>query len=393
MQDENMGELRKFVSPEFITGINSRIFAGRYAKNFRAGKVLLAVDPNISSIWWMDEIMQSLDEEGVEYTEFSGITENPKAYEVMKGAELFRQNKCDGIVAVGGGSTLDCAKGIGIVAANGGDITEYIGVDLVSSPMPPLICIPTTAGSSADVSQYAVISDHNYKKLIISKSVVPDVSLLDPQTLTTQPEEVTYGSGIDALFHAVEAFCSNGSSRVTDIFALKAIEELSSGLVEVTDDPYNTELREKTMFASLYAGLAFSNAGLGLIHAMAHSIGGLLDISHGVSSMLVAGPAIKYNYAFCPEKYRKISAAMGIDESRLKDAELKETLINAIYDVAGEYTEKIISEFRPERDLEETIVKRTGNDPCIATNPGIPNEDELGEIWREISGIQTPEYN
>ena len=386
MQDEKTGELRKFVSPEFITGINSRAFAGRYAKNFKSERVLLAVDPNVSFTGWMDGILHSLDEEGIEYIEFSGITENPKTYEVMKGAALFQENKCDGIVAVGGGSALDCAKGIGIVAANGGDITGYIGVDLVSSPMPPLICIPTTAGSSADVSQYAVISDQNYKKLIISKSVVPDVSLLDPQTLTTQPEEVTYGSGIDALFHAIEAFCSNGSSRVTDIFALKAIEELSSGIAEVTKDPFNTELREKTMFASLYAGLAFSNAGLGLIHAMSHSIGGLLDISHGVSSMLVAGPAINYNYPFCPEKYRKISAAMGIDESRLTDAKLKETLINAIYDVAGEYTRKIIDDFRPKNDIEDIIVKRTIKDPCIATNPGIPGEDDLRKIWREVSG-------
>lgn len=252
--------------------------------------------------------------------------------------------------------------------------------------MPPLICIPTTAGSSADVSQYAVISDNKYKKLVISKSVVPDVSLLDPQTLMTQPENVTYCSGIDALFHAIEAFCSNGSSKVTDIFALKTVEELSSGLVEVAEDPYNPELREKTMFASLYAGLAFSNAGLGLIHAMSHSIGGLLDISHGVSSMLTAGPVINYNYSFCPEKYRKISAAMGIDESRLSDTELKEALISAIYDIAGEYTTHIINNFRLEREPEDIIVKRTLNDPCIATNPGIPDEDAIRQIWREVSG-------
>jgi len=386
MPDERTGELRKFVSPEFITGIDSRTFAGRYAKNFKAEKVLLAIDPGIRSLGWMDDILQSLDDERVEYIPFSEITENPKTYEIMKGASAFTENKCDGIVAVGGGSTLDCAKGIGIVSANGGDITDYIGVDRIPSPMPPLICIPTTAGSSADVSQYAVISDHRYKKLIISKSVVPDVSLLDPLTLTTQPTGVTYASGIDALFHAIEAFCSNASSKVTDIFAIKAIEELSSGLTDVAENPDDTNLREKTMFASLYAGLAFSNAGLGLIHAVSHSIGGILDISHGVSSMLAAGPVIRYNYNFCPEKYRKISEAMGIDTSALNNNELKDNLINSIYGIAADYTDQIMRDFRPDDELEDIIVKRTLNDPSIATNPALPDEDDLRKIWREISG-------
>ncbi|WP_172673750.1 iron-containing alcohol dehydrogenase [Methanogenium cariaci] len=274
-------EHRKYVVPEIITGDDARIYAGRYASNFHSNTVLLATDESIFRQKWMREILQGLDEAGTEYVVFSDIEENPpRDYNVMAGADVYLSEECTGILAIGGGSVLDCAKGIGIVAANGGTILDYVGVDQVRNPMPPLICVPTTAGSAADVSQYAVIrnADKKAKNIIISKSLVPDVSLLDTVPLMTQPKDVTVNSGIDALTHAIEAYVSNGASHLSDMMALESIT-LSAGFfpfsVDRADDP---DSRFQSLMASMYAGIAFSNAGLGLIHAMSHAIGGLYDL-------------------------------------------------------------------------------------------------------------------
>ncbi len=186
MPDDHM-ELRKFVAPELIFGEGARHMAARYAKNFGASKALIVTDPGIMAAGWAEDVAASFEAAGIPYHFFSDVTPNPRSQEVMDGARFYEREKCDTIVAAGGGSSIDCAKGIGIVSSNTGHILDFEGVDRIPSPGPPLICIPTTAGSSADVSQFAIITDEGRKVkiAIISKTVVPDVSLLDPVVLTT----------------------------------------------------------------------------------------------------------------------------------------------------------------------------------------------------------------
>src|SRR6266545_1428685 len=207
MTEEETFELRKFVAPEFIFGIDARKIAGRYAKNYGARRVLVVTDPGVTAAGWTEEVVSSLREAGLDHVVFDAITANPKADEVMSGAGLYRQESCNAIVAVGGGSPMDCAKGIGIVSANNRDILQFEGVDNVALPLPPLICVPTTAGSSADVSQFAIVSDplQRRKIAIISKMIVPDVALIDPVTTITMPPNLTIWTGIDALCHVIEA--------------------------------------------------------------------------------------------------------------------------------------------------------------------------------------------
>lgn len=182
-------EMRKFVAPEFIFGIGARHRAAFYAQNMQARRAFVVTDPGIAAAGWLDELTENLHESGVETVVFAAVTPNPKDHEVMAGAQRYRDEGCDVIVAIGGGSVIDCAKGIGIVSANGGHILDYEGVDRIPRPGPPLICIPTTAGTAADISQFAIINntDRHYKIAIISKSVVPDVALVDPETTTTMP--------------------------------------------------------------------------------------------------------------------------------------------------------------------------------------------------------------
>ena len=215
MNSQNVSMLRKFVAPEFIFGLEARRLAGRYAKNLGGQKILVVTDPGVIAAGWTKDVTESLEEANLAYTVFDGVTPNPRAEEIMAGAEIYQREGCNLIVAVGGGSPMDCAKGIGIVSTNKKHILEFEGVDLVPIPGPPLICIPTTGGTSADVSQFAIIANmrEKVKIAIISKTVVPDVALIDPVTLTTMDSYLTACTGLDALTHAIEAFVSTAHSR------------------------------------------------------------------------------------------------------------------------------------------------------------------------------------
>ncbi len=377
---DNEFELRKFVAPEFVFGSGARFLLGRYLKNFEAKKVFLVTDPGIVSSGWLDEIIGALESEDYEYEIYSNIKSNPRTEEVMEGARVYESKRCDVIVALGGGSPMDCAKGIGIVTSNKKHITEFEGVDKVSMPSPPLICIPTTAGSSADVSQFAIISDRvrKVKMAIISKKLVPDVALIDPVTTRTLNRHMTVCTAFDILSHAMEAYVSNASSPITDIHSIEAINLFSSNIIPCINDLDNIQFRGNLMLASLHAGLAFSNASLGLVHAMAHSLGGLKDLPHGECNALLLEHVVDFNFSSEPERYLKIAKNLG-----LKDLNDKYGLINGIIHLKIEtgvgHTLKEIGV--EEKDIPQ-LAQKAMQDPCIVTNPVIPKKSDVEEIFK-----------
>jgi alcohol dehydrogenase class IV len=377
---DNEFELRKFVAPEFVFGSSARFLLGRYLKNFEAKKVLLVTDPGIVSSGWLDEIIGTLESEDYEYEIYSNIKSNPRTEEVMEGARVYESKRCDVIVALGGGSPMDCAKGIGIVTSNKKHINEFEGVDKVSMPSPPLICIPTTAGSSADVSQFAIISDRlrKVKMAIISKKLVPDVALIDPVTTRTLNRHMTVCTAFDILSHAMEAYVSNASSPITDIHSIEAINLFSSNIIPCINDLDNIQFRGNLMLASLHAGLAFSNASLGLVHAMAHSLGGFKDLSHGECNALLLEYVVDFNFSSEPERYLKIAKTLGFDD--LND---KYGLINGIVNLKIETgVNRTLKEIGvEEKDIPE-LAQRAMQDPCIVTNPVIPKKIDVEEIFK-----------
>ena len=231
--------LRKFVAPEIIFGNGSRFLAGEYCKKFYIQSPMIVTDPGVTAAGWTEQVSQSLLEQGIEPVIYDNVSPNPRDHEVMEGARHYAESGCDAIIAVGGGSPMDCAKGIGIVTANPGSILDYEGVDQITSPLPPMVFIPTTAGSSADVSQFAIINntDEKVKIAIISKIVIPDIALIDPETTVTMSPYLTACTGMDALAHAVEAFVSTASSKMTDIHALEAMRLLTQYLPQITEAP------------------------------------------------------------------------------------------------------------------------------------------------------------
>lgn len=371
-------DLRKFVAPEFICGHGALQLAGRYARNFGMKQVLLVTDPGVRTAGWADAVGESLAEAGITFTIFDAISVNPRSRQVMSGMEVYRSEECNGIVAVGGGSPMDCAKGIGIAGSNMRDILTFEGVDRVPVPAPPLICIPTTAGSSADVSQFAIITDEARKRkiAIISKTLVPDISLLDPEPLTTMSLELTVDTGMDALSHAIEAYVSNASSPMTDVHALEAIRLIRSALPAVIEEPRDLELRFSTLLASLHAGLAFSNASLGAVHAMAHSLGGACDLAHGRCTALLLEHVVAANYAAASDRYDRIGSIIGPAEGeRTSPAEG----IAAFRRSLG-ITETLAT-IGVREDAIRTLAEQAYADPCMVTNPRRLTCEDLERIY------------
>jgi alcohol dehydrogenase len=381
-----MLELRKFVAPEYVFGADARKLAPRYAENLGGQRIFLVTDRGIQSAGWVNELVRDLDEHGLEYVIFDDISPNPRDHEVMKGAALYGQENCDLILAIGGGSVMDCAKGIGIVYSNQQDILSFEGVDRVRQPMPPLICIPTTAGTSADVSQFAIINNtrERVKIAIISKSVVPDLALIDPILLTTMDPYLTACTGLDALAHAVEAFVSNASSHVTDLYALDAVRLIHASLLDSLGNPLDMESRSRLMMASLEAGLAFSNASLGCVHSMAHSLGGFLDLPHGQCNAMLLPHVVDYNYEVAATRYDLIGEALGLNFGGLNGIQRKKMLLKAFFalreaaGVSATLTQSGVSF----SDIPVLAAKAI-NDPCNATNPRMPVEKDLQVILSE----------
>ena len=293
---------------------------------------------------------------------------------------------CDVIVAVGGGSAIDCAKGIGIVSSNRRHILELEGVDNVAEPMPPLICVPTTGGTSADVSQFAIITDLELrtKVAIISKSVVPDVSLVDPETLTTMDPYLTACTGMDALVHAVEAFVSNAHSPLTDVHALEAIRLIHPNLAGCLRDPADVALRSAVMLGSLEAGLAFSNASLGAVHAMAHSLGGYLDLPHGECNTMLLRHVTAFNFESAAERYERIGQAMALDLRGMRTSDKQRAVLGAIEALRAEVgvTATLASRGVRGGDIPD-LAEQALQDACLVTNPRQADRRDLEVIYGE----------
>ena len=378
--------LRKFVAPEYIFGIGARHLAGRYAKNLGARKVMVVSDPGVVNAGWTQQVIDSLAREELETTLFTAVSPNPVAEEVMAGAEAYRSSGCNTLVAVGGGSPIDCAKGIGIVSSNHKHILTFEGIDQVHSAIPLLICIPTTGGTSADVSQFAIIRDvqRKTKIAIVSKSVVPDLSLIDPETLSSMDPYLTACTGMDALTHAIEAFVSSAHSPMTDLHALEAIRLLSNHLLPAVNHPDDPHLRSQVMLGSLQAGLAFSNAILGATHAMAHSLGGYLDLAHGECNAILLDHVISFNLNTVPERFDQIAHALGMNLSGLPHRQKQLALMKKIRQMKDQSgINRSLSTLGVSRSDLPALSETALRDPCMITNPRQPTKRDIEVIYEE----------
>ncbi len=384
--NNDISNLRKFVSPEIIFGVGARKSVANYARTFGARKVLVVSDPGVVAAGWLEDISILLSEEDIEHVTFTEVSPNPRAEEVMKGAQVYQEHNCNVIVAIGGGSPMDCAKGIGIVCANGKHILDYEGIDTIHLPIPPLIFIPTTAGTSADVSQFAIISDpvEKIKISIVSKAVVPDVALIDPETTMTMDPFLSACTGIDALVHAIEAFVSTGAGPLTDMHALDAMRLINENIVTLVQNPSDIQVREQIMLGSMKAGLAFSNAILGAVHAMSHSLGGYLDLPHGLCNAMLLEHVIDFNYKEANDRFKVVAETMGIDTRGLNTVQIQKSLMTRVIALKQDVglTQKLAESGVHMTDIP-VLSDHAMLDPCILTNPRKSNKRDVAAVYEE----------
>ncbi|MCK6489963.1 MAG: iron-containing alcohol dehydrogenase [Planctomycetes bacterium] len=307
-------ELRKFMVPECVVGEGAAALVGRCARNLGARHCLVVSDPGVAATGLVERTVALLAEDGLASTVFAAVSPNPRDHQVMAGTEVFRRCGADLVVAVGGGSPMDCAKGIAVVAANGGHILDYEGVDRIARPGPPMVFIPTTAGTAADVSQFAIITDsaRRVKIALVSKLLVPDVALVDPATTRTLDRHLTACTGLDVLTHAMEALASTAHWRLTDLCALDAVRLVAGNLARAVADADDAGAHAAMAQASMQAGYAFSNVSLGAVHAMAHSLGGLLDLPHGECNALLLEHVVRFNWERAATAYEQAAEALGL---------------------------------------------------------------------------------
>ncbi len=382
-QDDN---ILKFDIPEIIFGRGSLSKIGQCAARLGGEKILVVTDPGIIEAGWVDKCLKYLKQERLRYVVYDNVVTNPRDFQVDQGIALYRKKNCDVIVAIGGGSAIDTAKGIAILATNHGSVHEYAGCNLVHHPIPPLICVPTTAGTGADISQFAVFLDfkEKTKRCVLSRAIMPDISLIDPKLLTTLSTEMIAATGMDALTHAIEAYVSSLSWPMTNPHAIHAIELVGQHLVNATKTKDITAL-EGMSIASLEAGMAFSNAILGAAHALAHPPGGLYDLHHGLINSVILPVVLDQNLSSAMPKYVYIAQAMGLE---LRGMKFEEAALHT-----PELVKKLIADLEIPTHLSKLgadikdipiMAKMAQEDICMQTNPRSYSTKELEDMYKEV---------
>jgi alcohol dehydrogenase class IV len=377
--------LAKFHAPEVVFGGGSLGEAGFSAARLGARRPLVVTDPGIIDAGWCDELLRHLRESALEPVVWADVTPNPKDHEVQAAHERYVEEDCDVIVALGGGSCLDAAKGVAILQGNGGGILDYGGVDRVRQPIPPLLMIPSTSGTGADVSQFCIITDtaRSVKITIMGRALVPDISITDPRLLVTMPEWLNAATGLDALTHAIEAFVSLAHNPLADIHALNAVSLVCGNLRTTITSPREEAARSKMAQASLNAGLAFTNAILGATHAMSHQVGGLLDAPHGVINGVLLPHVIRYNAQESPDRFVDLARSAGLPVDgvpALEAAEMLAVLVRELADDVG--VPQGLRALGVDDSAIPTLAMTTLDDACLATNPRSASTADVEKLFR-----------
>jgi 1,3-propanediol dehydrogenase len=333
----------------------------------------------------VDQAVGYLGAAGLETVIFSSLTTNPKDREVTEGTAKYLASGCDGIVSVGGGSPTDVAKAVAILASNGGSLQDYEGINRILTPLPPMVIVPSTAGAGSEVSQFAIIVDtkRKLKMSIISRSLIPDIAIVDPELLTTKDAKLAAATGVDALTHGIESYVSLAATPLTDIHALKAIQLISRNLRRAVAERSDMEANSNMAMASLTAGLAFSNAILGAAHAMTHQVDGLLDQHHGETNASILPHVMRFNLQACPERFRDIAIAMGEEVSGLDVVSAAERSIESVRRLIEDIgLAKGLSELGLKEEFIPVLSENATKDACLVTNPRSATREEIEEIFR-----------
>ncbi len=368
-----------------VMGNGSLKEAINYIKEQGFKQGLIVSDKVLSEIGVVKNFTDLLDQEKISSIVFDKAQPNPTVSNVNDGLAILKENDCDFVVSLGGGSPHDCAKGIALVASNGGKISDYEGVDQSKRPQLPLIAINTTAGTASEMTRFAIITDEkrHVKMAIVDKNTTPVLSVNDPSLMVGMPASLTAATGMDALTHAIEAYVSTGATPITDAVALKAIELIQANLTTAVENGENIEAREQMAYAQFMAGMAFNNASLGYVHAMAHQLGGFYDLPHGVCNAVLLPHVQRYNAQVCPERLTDVAKCMGVDTLAMSAQEGALAAITAIEKLAQQVGIPAgLKALGVNVDDIPMLSDNALKDVCGLTNPKQATHEEICEIFR-----------
>lgn len=351
-------------------------------QGFRKG--LIVTGPVHVKLGLIKKVTDGLDSASVPYVIYSGTQPNPTVGNVEEGVAILQKNDCDFIISFGGGSPHDCAKGIALVAVNGGSIRDYEGVNKSEKPQLPLIAINTTAGTASEMTMFCIITDEkrHVKMAIVDKHTTPIIAVNDPMLMMDMPKSLTAATGMDALTHAVEAYVSIIATPITDACALKAVQLIANYLPTAVENGQDLEARDMMAYAEYLAGMAFNNASLGYVHAMAHQLGGFYDLPHGVCNAILLPHVQKFNAKIVPQRLADIAAAMGASVTGLSDSDASAAAINEIIKLSQKVgIPSGLAELGAKKEDIPILATNALKDACGFTNPIQATHEEISNIY------------
>lgn len=350
-------------------------------------KAFICSDPDLLKFGVTKKVTDVLDKAGLDYEIYSDIKANPTIENCQHGVEAFKTSGADYLIAIGGGSSMDTSKAIGIVVANPefSDIRSLEGVAPTKNKVVPIFAVPTTAGTAAEVTINYVITDaeKNRKMVCVDVHDIPVVAFVDPDMMSSMPKGLTAATGMDALTHAIEGYITKGAWELSDMFHLKAIEIISHALRGAVEN--TPEGREEMALGQYIAGMGFSNVGLGIVHSMAHPLGALYDTPHGVANAIILPTVMEYNAPATGEKYRNIAKAMGVKGTDdMTQDEYRKAAVDAVKRLASDVgIPADLKEIVKEKDIQ-FLSESAYADACRPGNPRDTSVEEIAELYRSL---------
>lgn len=350
-------------------------------------KIIIFTDPVLEEAGTVKKVTDLLEKENLKYEIFRDIEPNPTMKNVRDGLSFFKKIKADAIIAIGGGSIMDTAKAVGIIERNPEfeDIRSLEGVANTKNKSVPIIAIPTTAGTAAEITiNYVITDEENKKKMVcVDPNDLPIIAIVDPVMMESMPKSLAAATGMDALTHAIEGYITLGANDMSDMFELKAIELIAKYLPKAVEK--DREAMEKIALAQYIAGMGFSNVGLGIVHSMAHPLGAVYGMAHGIANAILLPRVMEYNKDFTQEKYREIARAMGVENVDLmSEKEYKQAAVDAVKELSKRVgIPESLKDRIEEADLE-FLAESAMKDACTPGNPRKPVKEDIIEMYRSL---------
>ena len=380
---------REFIVPgQIITGSGALTMAEETLKGL-GKKALIVTDKVMIQLGNCAKVETALKNQGIDYAIYSEIVGEPTDTMIENGLKVYKENGCDFLVALGGGSPIDSMKAIGSLVVNGGNISDYMG-KVIDVEMPPLVAIPTTAGTGSEATQFTIITDtkKDIKMLLKGKVLMPKLAIIDPQFTMTAPPKITAATGLDALCHAVEAYTSRKAQTLSDSFAMSAVKRIFKSLPVAFKDGKNEEARIQMSVAALEAGIAFNNASVTIIHGMSRPIGALFHVAHGLSNAMLMKECLGFALEGAYDRFADLGRAIGVADATDEDKVAAEKFLSAIEEIVKELETPTLAEFGIDKEEFFKVIDKMAYDAMDSGSPQNTmrevSEEQVKQIYRNL---------